>query len=677
MRMRTLPQIAPFRQASELLASTANLLRPRVPVKVSEWAQRHMAAAGYDPDVLPWHAEVMDALADGDVDLMGPAQCGKSEIGLAYWGWTIDQRPADFIYCNGDKDMTKDFVIRRMEPMVQRVPVLRDALIDKIGADNIFMKQFKGMISSHIWPVAAQFRARPVPFGWLDDYDQIPHDIEGQGDAHGLMAARQTWFEGRSGTYASSSPAAGTSLVPEGGGIEGRVNGGTHERLAPACPQCEERFVIDYQQHLHFNRTGSPEEAAISVTVQPPCGCVLLPADRTRLLASLKTLPNCGFIATNPGASRRSFAIDGLLNVRTWPDFARSWREAEIEWEERQDESALRAFHNAKGGHNYRSKLAGEKQLEPADLVKRIEADWQMGTVPTAPGGGVVTVQVDVQSNRFEYQVLAFGLGLECWIVERGDIRTTANGMEAIDPASCPEHWAELTTLLLRKWPMAGYPDLGVPALTMAVDTHGESGATVNAYAWARSVHALGIAKDRLTLLRGGPKTQRPAMAGTWVDQKKDGSGANRRTGLRLWNVNTLMLKNMLAFRLRRQVPGPGYIHLPAGFEWRWLEEMTAEMLDKGVWRQIRKRNETWDLLVYGFASLMRPPFAQTRSDMAWVPTEYRIPQIAPLKPASPGSVASPAPPAAAPTQQPAPVRPPQRARPLSRRAGSFFNRRR
>jgi phage terminase large subunit GpA-like protein len=668
MRMRPLPAITPFRRADELFASCASLLRPKVPVAVSEWAKANLP--GYDPDVLPWHGEVMDACPHGDVDLMGPAQCGKSEIGLAYWGWTIDQRPADFIYCNGDKAMTQDFVIRRMEPMIAKVGVLRLALLDKPGSDNIFLKQFKGMLSSHIWPVAAQFRARPVPFGWLDDFDQIPEDIEGQGDAHGLMAARQTWFEGRSGTYASSSPAAGTGLVKEGGGIEARVRDGTNERLAPACPQCGDRFIIDYEQHLHFNRKGSPEEAAISVTVQPPCGCVLLPADRVKLLASCASLPNRGFLPTNPAGSRRTFAIDGLLNVRTWPTFARKWREAEIAWEERQDESPLRTFHNTWGGRNYRSKLAGEKALEPADLERRIEKDWQLGTIPAGPR--VIGLQVDVQSNRFEWQLLGFADGLECWIIDRGDIRVTTNGMEAIDPATCPEHWNELTNLMLRRWPLAGYPDVTVPVLTTAVDTHGEKGATVNAYAWARSVHALGIAKDRLTLLRGGPRTQRVAMAGSWVDQKKDGTGANRRTGLRLWNVNTAMLKNMLSHRLRRQVPGPGYIHLPAGFEWRWLEELTAEVFDKGAWRQIRKRNETWDLLVYGFASLMRPPFAQTRSDMGWVPLEFRVPDLSPAAaPVSAGAA-----PLADPMQLAAPPHRPKRASP-TRRTGGFFGRRR
>ena len=674
---RPLPTIAPFRKAADLFADAAALLRPKVPMRPSQWVRQEGVMPDYDADVLPWHAEVMDALPHGDVDLMGPAQCGKSEIGLAYWGWTIDQQPADFLYCNGDKEMTRDFVVRRMEPLVDRTAVLRTALLDKSGADNIFMKQFKGMISTHIWPVAAQFRARPVPRGWLDDFDQIPEDIEGQGDAHTLMGGRQTWFEGRSGTYASSSPAAGTSLISEGGGIQARVEGGTHERLAPGCPQCGDRFVIDYEKHLHFNRSGTPEEAAISVTVQPPCGCVLLPADRVKLLASLKELPKRGFLPTSPTAPRRTFAIDGLLNVRTWPAFAAKWREAEIAWEQRQDEGPLRAFHNSYGGKNYRSKLAGEKALEPADLQNRIEVDWQMGTIPAGPM--VLVGQVDVQANRFEWQVLGFGLGMECWIIARGDLRVTADGREAIDPATCPEHWSELTTLMLRRWPLAAAPDVTAPVLTWAVDTHGEKGATVKAYAWARSVHALGISRDRLTLLRGGPATQRVAMSGSFVDQKKDGSGVNRRTGLRLWNVNTAMLKNMLAHRLRRQVPGPGYIHLPAGFEWRWLEEITAEVFEGGKWKQIRKRNETLDLLVYGFASLMRPPFAQTRSDMGWVPTEYRVPQIAPAPAAagSPPAGTRAAPVPADPDRPAPPIRPTRRASPLSSRNGSFFGNRR
>jgi phage terminase large subunit GpA-like protein len=625
-RRKELPPVASFRRAGSILAHAARLLRPKSPITVSEWAVKH---TGYDVDVLPWQTEPMDALgAGGDVDLMGPAQAGKSEIGLAWWGWTIDHSPADFLICQPDKAMMQDFVIRRQEPMVNKTQVLKDALLDKAGADNIFMKRFGGMISSHIWPVAAQFRARPVPRGWLDDYDQIPEDIEGQGSAHGLMASRQTWFEGRSGTFTSSSPAAGAGMVKEGGGIEARVVGGTNERLAPECPHCGERFVIQFDKHLTFDRMGTPEDAAKSAhVVCPSNGCILMPADRLKLLASCKALPQRGFIPENPAAKRRSFAIDGLMNIRSWGELAKQWREAEIAWETRQDESELRAFWNTKGGKNYRSRLAGEKKVETEDLVRRIEPGWKLGTVP--PGVKVLVSSVDVQGNRFEVLTTGFGDGLESWLVDRYEIHVLDDGQTLVDPASCPEHWAIITSKVVqRRYPMADDPSVTMPVLTVAVDTHGEKGTTQNAYAWWRSAVALGIKKDRITLVRGGRNTQTFAVSGSWGDAKKDGTGPNKRTGIRLWNVNTGALKAMWDARLRRTVPGPGFVHVPTGFETRWLDELTAEELRGGKWIKLRPRNETLDLVVYAAAAIMRPPYAQSRSDMDWVPLDYRAPVV-------------------------------------------------
>jgi phage terminase large subunit GpA-like protein len=609
---------------------------------------------GYDPDVLPWQTEIMDALADGDVDLMGPAQAGKTEIGLAWWGWTIDHSPADFMICQSDKNLMHDLVLRRLQPMIERVPALQESLLTGNGADNIFLKQFQGMISTHIWPVASQFTARPIERGWLDDFDQIPDDIDGQGSAHKLMEGRQTWFEGRSRTFTSSSPAR-----EDGSGIEARVASGTDERLWPECPHCGDRFEIQFDQQLRYPK-GAPEQAeAGAYLLCPANGCIIQPAEKRRVLDSLTRLPNRGWVPLNPAARRRSFRIDGLVNIRSWGSLAKALREAEIAWETRQDEGELRAVWNTKGGKNYRSKAAGLKALVKEDLAGRLEPQWQMGTVPA--GCRVLVASVDVQANRWEVMVRGFGEGLESWIVDRFDIATLEDGVTLVDPAMHPEHWAVLTTRVVqRRYPMAQDPTILVPILTVAVDTGGEAGVSQNAANWYRACIRMGISRDRITLVKGSSKIQaRPVMA-AWLDQKKKGGPEKR--GVRLWTVDTHALKNVIDVRLRRTDPGPGAIHFPAGFEMIWLDELTAEQKIKGRWVKMRPRNETLDLMVYTDAALQRPPFAQTRADMGWVPADFRVPVLSgpmmdleqKVAPAAPAFAAE-SPPAAAPPLPQAP----------------------
>lgn len=655
MRRRRLPQIPPFRRAAEIWGRAGRLLRPRDPVTISDWAIRNM---GYDPDILPWQTEIMDALAFGDVDLMGPAQAGKTEIGLAWWGWTIDHSPADFMICQSDKNLMQDLVVRRIQPAIERTPVLRAALLTGAGADNIFLKQFQGMISTHIWPVASQFTARPIERGWLDDFDQIADDIDGQGSAHKLMEGRQTWFEGRSRTFTSSSPAR-----EDLSGIEARVAGGTDERLWPECPHCGDRFDIQFDRHLKYKK-GTPEEAEASAFVACSNGCVIQPGEKRKLLDSLTRLPNRGWRALNPGARRRSFRVDGLLNIRSWGSLAKALREAELAWETRQDEAELRAVWNTKGGKNYRSKSAGLKSLTKDDLAGRIEPNWQMGTVP--PGARVLVAAVDTQGNRWEVLVRAFGEGLESWIVDRFDISTLEDGLTLVDPAMNPEHWAVLTTKVVqRRYPMAQDPTVLVPILTTAVDTGGEAGVSQNAANWYRASLRMGIGRERITLVKGGSKIQSKPMMAAWLDQKKKGGPEKR--GVRLWTVDTHALKNVIDVRLRRTEPGPGAIHFPQGFELVWLDELTAEQKIKGKWAKIRPRNETLDLMVYTDGALLRPPFAQTRADMGWVPADFRVPVLN-APPMEAGLLARMT--EAAPAPIPAPASPPAVARTSAPRPG-------
>ena len=84
------PTIPPFETGFDILARVAHLYRPKAHLTVSQWAERHIAH--YDPEALPFLAEIMDACSDPDtseVADMGPAQGGKSMIGEAWIGWSI------------------------------------------------------------------------------------------------------------------------------------------------------------------------------------------------------------------------------------------------------------------------------------------------------------------------------------------------------------------------------------------------------------------------------------------------------------------------------------------------------------------------------------------------------------------------------------------------------------
>ena len=80
--------------------------------------------------------------------------------------------------------------------------------------------------------------------------------------------------------------------------------------------------------------------------------------------------------------------------------------------------------------------------------------------------------------------------------------------------------------------------------------------------------------------------------------------------------LNTNGLKNMVASGLKRPTPGPGFFHFPApkspanpaGWLHRaFFDELESEVRGMdGVWKQVRKRNESFDLCVYSVAVYLR-----------------------------------------------------------------------
>jgi phage terminase large subunit GpA-like protein len=64
--------------------------------------------------------------------------------------------------------------------------------------------------------------------------------------------------------------------------------------------------------------------------------------------------------------------------------------------------------------------------------------------------------------------------------------------------------------------------------------------------------------------------------------------------------LNTTKIKDAIQNDLARDVPGPGYIHIPSWLDQKYIDEITAEQRTKDGWQKIgNRRNETIDLLTY------------------------------------------------------------------------------
>ena len=628
--------LPPFSTGYEVVSRLAHLARPGEKLSVLEFAVRHQE---YDPNYLPWQCELKTALHDGEVSevgLLGPVQTGKTKIGLAWIGCKVISAPGPTMIGLPSQALTGRFSATKLDAMIQSTEVVSKRLMPVQNASNVLHKKFRGADILLVWPEPVYFTQTEIRYGWLDDYDQFPDDIGGtankggQGSGIGLLRGRLTSFEGRSKMFISSTPAS------DGGGkTEAYIEEGTNEFVHPRCPSCGERWEIDLLRDLKFDKTGSPDLAMETVEVHCRAGngCVLGAKDRRALLNGLTDLPNYGFVRRNETATGRvrTFHVDGLLCMTSWPQLAFDWRKAQIEWENRQDESHLRTFVQTKAGRNYRSQLSGEKPLGREHLAPLMVKGFKAGIVPRGPK--TWAIMVDTQADRFECAAIGFAEGHRSWLIRRWTLDVLDDGITPLEPFRKPEHWRMLLPLFDKRFEMEG-AGMTPPPLVVGFDTGGggdrnDTTATQNAKEFWHLARAAGVAANRIMLLRGNPRPMLELVKAGEFSERKAKGGPKRTGAPVLWLVNVHKIKSIIDARLRRTDDGPGRVYLPEDLAEHHQNEIIAEELVAGKWLKRKgeeyRRNETWDLMIYGWAGLIKPPFAQSRDHMRWVPPAYRI----------------------------------------------------
>jgi phage terminase large subunit GpA-like protein len=229
-------------------------------------------------------------------------------------------------------------------------------------------------------------------------------------------------------------------------------------------------------------------------------------------------------------------------------------------------------------------------------LVERRE-DFPMAVVPSA--AVVLTAGVDVQRDRLEVDVWAWGPGMESWLIESKPFHG--------DPAQ-PEVWDRLLELIEQAWPADGG---SMRIAGVGVDTGGSD--TQGTYTALRRLR-----DNRIFPMKGveGWNRTSPVAGPTWVDVTA--GGAKLRRGLKLWTVAVSTFKAEF-YRLLWLTRGdgvgypPGWVHLPSGLDSEAVKQMVAEQLvtvndrrgyARQEWRKLRDRNERLDCRNYARAAL-------------------------------------------------------------------------
>ena len=618
------------RAASLLATLLAEYMAPPPRLTVTEWAERHRILSAKDSAEpgpyrvtrTPYAMEPQDALSPyspvEEVILMWGAQTSKTTVGMNWVGSLIDLQPGPLMIVQPTIDTAKRFSRQRLTPMIEESPALRRKVRENRSRDDAnttLLKEYPGgfMVAAGA-NSAAGLRSMPIRDIFMDEIDAYPLDVDGEGDPISLAEARQSTFSRRKRLKTSTPTTKGFSR------IEDAFLASDQRYYHVPCPHCGElqrlEWGADKTHGLKWHKDESG--AALPDTAHYVCinGCVIQEHHKADMLRCEAIGGRARWISANPDATarKRGYHLSSLYS----PLGFLSWRELVDEWTAARalakmgDQSKLRAFVNTRLAETWEEE--GDK-VQHHELSRRAE-DYPLGIVPL--DGLMLTAGVDVQADRIEMRVWAWGRSEESWLIERHIVYGNTNQDETVPESP----WARLTEL--RRTPVAHAAGTQMLIEAVAIDT-GYNAEAVYAYCRAHAAaHVLAV--------KGASIGNKPIIGKpTSIDVTWRGKTMHR--SLKLWPIGTDTAKHLIYGRLRLAQPGPGYIHLPAALKTTdEFEQLTAERLatkyikghPKLEWiKPAGKRNEALDCAVYAYAAACYLGI-QTLREHGWARREDR-----------------------------------------------------
>jgi len=556
-------------------AVLARSVKPRPLTTVSQWADRYRVLTskssgepgGWRTERVPFAREPMDALSASSpvqrIVLMFAAQMTKTEMGLNWIGYVMQHAPAPMLVVLPTLEVRKRWVRQRLDPLLNETPIIRelfDARAKRDAGNAEDLKDFPGgmlVIGGANSP--ASLASMPIRYVLCDEVDRFPWEVGQEGDPLGLIDERTKTFPRRKVMLVSTPTVKGASR------IEGEYAKSDQREYHVPCPHCDELQVLRFRHPdgryglIHNPTTGDVYYACIH------CGERIDEHHKPDMLARGRWIPR------NPDSPVRGYWINGLYSPIglgfTWREIWRQWQDAHG------DTANLKRFINTTLGETWEE--AGDS-IEDIALIARLE-DY-----PERLPASLVTAGVDVQKDRIEASIVAWGTGEEAWLVDHlilpGD---TAR----------PEVWDDLAD------------DLTAAGVQFAAIDSGYN--TSMAYAFTEK-------RRWAVAVKGVTGMGRPLIE----DEKKRRQRLRnrRKKAVQVEPLGVDQGKALVYSRLKLTQPGPGYVHFPrdAAFDDEYFNQLAAEKLVTKVrgtrpiqeWVQTRPRNEALDCLLYALAAL-------------------------------------------------------------------------
>jgi phage terminase large subunit GpA-like protein len=517
---------------------------------------------------------MMDAVNDPDVDqvvIMSSAQVGKTEILLNTIGYHIDYDPCPILVVQPDLTMAETFSKDRVAPMLRDTPAIRGKVADPKSRDSnnrILHKSFPG---GRLTIVGANtpsgLAGRPIRTVLFDEVDRMPASAGTEGDPIGLSIKRTTTFWNRKIIMVSTPTVKGRSR------IETAWDETDKRRFNIACPHCGHEHALAWGNVIYQDH--NPATARMRC---PSCSGDFSNAAKNAAVRKGR------WIATAPFKGKAGFHLNELYSP--WKSIA----EVVADFlEAKGNPQRLQVWVNTSLGETWEE---AAEQVTEHELMERLEKY----AAPVPARGLFMTIGADVQPDRIEAEVVAWGGGEESWSIDYRVI----HGDPDIPEGQRGSPWDAFTDFVRKSWKH----EAGVPmsASYTFIDSGGANTQAVYDYVKRHK-------GDRIFAIKGRGGEGVPIVG---PPNRKQTGKLKRKVDLYI--VGTDNAKTVVMKRLGITSPGPGYCHFPAGRDVEWFRQLTAEKVvtkfvkgfPKREWKKDDgRRNEALDCRVYAFAALV------------------------------------------------------------------------
>lgn len=589
--------------AAALIAALA----PPAQVDPADWAEENLilvagpvAGQPFDLTTTPYWREPMGCMsvdaADNLIWVRKSTQVAFTTMAMGVIGYWSDVAPSTAMAVQPTSQDVKDFNAEQLGPSIAAARQKGHRWAARIATQKsrdgdgstTLRKKFPGgwlvLVGGH---ASAGLRRRSIKYMFVDETDELPLDLEQQGDPMNMIEARQDSFiaSGDWKRLCGSTPTIdGQSRCDAG------FMAGDQRYYHVPCPHCRSLHKLEFYK-LKYEETW-PHRAHYFCE---KCGAAI---ENYHLKWMLQEENGARWIPENAGARYKSYHIEAIYSLlTTWDHLVGEYLNA------KDDPTRLKTFTNLRLARAF--KVQGN--APDADVLALRAEDYPVGTLPM--GVLFLTAGVDVQQNRLEWEVTGWGIGKTSWSICRGIIE---------GDTATPDPWVSLGDLYSRQF--KDWQGNTRQIERMAIDAGYRP----------QMVYGFVRGRPRAIAIKGVAGHLAPAI-GTPSRQEHTADGGRRKGAVMLWPVGVWQLKaEFYGFLNSKALESggfpPGYCHFPRGdlYDLAYFQQLTSEQLVETerrgyvelVWvKNPKLRNEALDKRIYATAAAYHAGMGQWTPD--------------------------------------------------------------